>query len=391
MSFDEMYDEMLHDEFRTGSTPGSSVPAKGVARYRTAALVSAGGLAAATAGAFLGGLGGYFTLSPSGASPISSASQQVPLTATADAAIQAAQVAAPAASKAASAVSSAVSSVTNSSPSSAAATFAAAVGPLLNGVTTLTAPTISAPTLTTSSTDGVGSTSSPAAPKGSVAQQASQILTVSLTDILGNLTQAIGAIASVPGDPSVGLANVITPLTGVLTDVTGTLSDLSSLMPLPVVSSLPTVLASAPLTGGPKTSNTSTGTKGPSSAATALAPVLNSVAASLGGSTGSGLPALPSLPLPSSDGTPASVPSLPVTTLEGALPKLPTITLPALPVVGTVTLPVPTVTSTAASGTCVSVPLPALPVSVPTISVGPISVGVKSGGSSSGATVCAGS
>ena len=38
-NLDEMYDEMLHDEFRTGATRASSEPAKGVARYRTAALV----------------------------------------------------------------------------------------------------------------------------------------------------------------------------------------------------------------------------------------------------------------------------------------------------------------------------------------------------------------
>ena len=255
----------------------------------------------------------------------------------------------------------------------------------------LTAPTVTTtPVLAPSGSDTTTGGSTASGPKGTVAQ-ATQILSISLTDILGNLTEAIGAIATVPSNPEAGLVNVITPLTGVLTDVTGTLSDLSSLMPLPVAS-LPVVSALGTLpAAGPNTSHPASSTSGkPSTSATALAPVLNSVAASLGGSTGAGLPGLPSLPLPPADGSSPAVPALPVTTAEGALPALPTIALPALPVVGTVSvpLPVPTVT-TATTGTCVAVPLPTLPVSVPTIHLGGISVGVGSSGSSSGATVCA--
>ena len=88
MSFDEMYDEMLHDEFRSGSSRGAHAakgPVTGLARFRTVGLVGAGGLACATAGAFLGGLGGYFTLSPASAHSITSSSEQVSLAAAANA------------------------------------------------------------------------------------------------------------------------------------------------------------------------------------------------------------------------------------------------------------------------------------------------------------------
>jgi hypothetical protein len=124
----------------------------------------------------------------------------------------------------------------------------------------------------------------------------------------------------------------------------------------------------------------------PSTVATALVPVLNSVAAAAGGSTGSGLPVLPSLPLPSATGSGTVVPSLPVTTGSGVVPALPSITLP---VVGAVTVPVPTVSNTSTSGTCLGVPVPTV-VKLPTVSVLGISVGVSTSGSSSDATVCAG-
>jgi hypothetical protein len=44
----------------------------GLARYRNAAMVGAGGLACATVGALLGGLGGYFTVSPAAAHAVGS-------------------------------------------------------------------------------------------------------------------------------------------------------------------------------------------------------------------------------------------------------------------------------------------------------------------------------
>jgi hypothetical protein len=396
MSFDEMYDEMLHDEFRGGSAPKVSKRASGLARYRTAALVSAGGLAAATAGAFLGGLGGYFTVSPASGSPLTSTSTEVPLAAAAQAAaVQAASVA-PAAAKAAAGASGTVTSVTNDAPGGAVATFAAAAGPLLNGVAPITAPS--------SSTDnGAGDgttapvtsgTTTSGNQGGSGLGQAGQILSLSLNEILGNLTAAINDIVTLPQNPTGSLTGLITPLTGVLTDVTGTLMDLSSLMPLPtslgtlpVVSALAPALSGAPSAGPSHTTAAPAKSGGPSTAATALAPVLNSVAATVGSLTGGNVPTIPSLPLPSTSGLLPTVPSLPVTTTNGTKPSLPVIAVPGIPV--TVPVPVPTVTSTAGS-TCVSVPTPSLPVNIalPPIKVGPISVGVKTSGSSTGATVC---
>lgn len=95
MSLGETYDEMLHDEFSargkhqaqaaaaetecTQSTSRGRHAApeepdaeaterpRGLQRYRTAGLVGAGGLACAAAGAFLGGLGGSFTIAPAAA------------------------------------------------------------------------------------------------------------------------------------------------------------------------------------------------------------------------------------------------------------------------------------------------------------------------------------
>ena len=89
MSFDEMYDEMLHDEFRSrGKHAAPEAVAeehegpRGLSRFRTAAAVGAGGLACAAVGAFLGGLGGYFTVNPAAAHSLaSSTAQEQPLAA----------------------------------------------------------------------------------------------------------------------------------------------------------------------------------------------------------------------------------------------------------------------------------------------------------------------
>ena len=125
VSFDEMYDEMLQAEFssrgkhaehvahtghdtvaapeldlearrpraprgRVGRTdprepsnrmcvpvaaeeaPAEGEGPRGLARYRNAAMVGAGGLACAAVGAFLGGLGGYFTVNPAAAHSVGS-------------------------------------------------------------------------------------------------------------------------------------------------------------------------------------------------------------------------------------------------------------------------------------------------------------------------------
>ena len=83
MRFDRLYDEMLHDEFRSREssrgkhrapeTAGEEhVGPRGLSRYRSAVMVGAGGLACAGIGAFLGGLGGSFTVNPAAARSVDS-------------------------------------------------------------------------------------------------------------------------------------------------------------------------------------------------------------------------------------------------------------------------------------------------------------------------------
>jgi len=363
MSFDEMYDEMMHEEFRA-SAPGGSSSLRGLARYRTTALISAGGLACAAAGAFLGGLGGYFPVSPSSASPLTSSSEQVPLAAASNASYHPQRAA-----SATRAASSAPSHSANVARDSGTATFAVAPGPRLNGAAPLTGPSVSPP----ATTPPAGSTPPVTTTPPGNAPQGGQIITASLNEILGNLTGALKGVLALPAAPSAAsLSAVVTPLSGIVSDMTGTLSNLGSLIPLSGAGSLPVVSTLAPSNGSAASSRS-----GPSSAASALAPVLNSVAASLGGSTGSGLPSIPSLPLTGVGGSAPAVPSLPVTTPSGSLPTLPVITVPPLPV-GT----------TGGSGTCVTVPVPALPLPSIPLHLGPVSVGVNTSGDSSGATVC---
>ena len=72
-------DAPIHDEFEVQAPPAAAEEApaesegpRGLARYRNAAMVGAGGLACAAVGAFLGGLGGYFTIAPAAAHPLAS-------------------------------------------------------------------------------------------------------------------------------------------------------------------------------------------------------------------------------------------------------------------------------------------------------------------------------
>ena len=64
-----------------GTRPRPARPSRttGFGRYRNAALVGAGGLACAAVGAFLGGLGGYFTVAPAAAHVIGATAQDTPL------------------------------------------------------------------------------------------------------------------------------------------------------------------------------------------------------------------------------------------------------------------------------------------------------------------------
>ena len=99
-SVDEIYDRLLENEL--GSSEPEPVLAeesepedvesedseperpRGLARYRNAALVGAGGLACAAVGGLLGGFGGYFNVSPADAHPFAAAAQDLPLATAAD-------------------------------------------------------------------------------------------------------------------------------------------------------------------------------------------------------------------------------------------------------------------------------------------------------------------
>jgi hypothetical protein len=425
MSFDDMYDEMLHDEFSSRGKHAAKAAAvetepapspvrgrhtavgeadtvevgavqepvteaverpRGFQRYRTAALVGAGGMACAAAGAFLGGLGGYFTVSPAAAHPLSSptVTQDLPL---------------------AQAVSNAAHS--SASPAQgtsavAAASFSKASGSLTQGIapfTTLTSeplanlPVVGLPGLpgTSSVTTGSGGAGGGSGSGGGSGDGGggttgttgcqSTSSDLGLTCILQSLTSALSNLGSLSaGDPT-GLLNGLVPtLSGVVSDVTGTLANLNSLLP---IASLPTggaggltgVLAGAPTgvsTGTASTTGGSTGSGSPSPLVSALAPVLNGVAALTGGATGSGSTSLPSLPLSSSSGG-TSLPSLPVTS-SGSTGSAPTVTTPTSGSSGnTNTLNVP-------------IPLP-LGINVPTISIGGLSLGINSTDSGSGLTL----
>jgi hypothetical protein len=366
--FDEMYDEMLHDEFRTDSRRDARVasrPARaaGLARYRTAALVGAGGMACAAAGALLGGLGGYFTLSPASAHAVTSSHDNLPLAAAANTAYHPAAVAGATDARPA-AGGRTVSDVTNRASGSGATTFATAAGPLLNGSTPLTAPSATQPITSPS-----GGTPSAGSPGG----QVTQIVTAGLTEVLDNLTQALSEVTTLPTNR--GGLGTVTSLTGDISDVTGTLSNLSRLMPVPSALStgtLPVLSAAAP-TSAPATTAGSAHVatapdrnSTPSPKVSALTSVLSGGAAATSGSTASGLAGIPSLPL-LSGGSASARPSLPLTSPTGTLPSLPEIPLPLPPVV-----------SNSGGSTCVTVPS----------LTKTLSVGLGSNGDSSGATVC---
>ncbi|HWD55870.1 MAG TPA: hypothetical protein VG346_12145 [Acidimicrobiales bacterium] len=387
MSFDEAYDEMLHGEFSSRGkhqakaaaiapepaetaararhaaavepAPELDEPPRGFQRYRTAALVGAGGMACAAAGAFLGGLGGYFTVSPAAAHPVASPTitQDLPL---AQAVNQAAHGTA------------ASSASTHGNGAVDAANFTKVSGSLTQGIAafpTLTSeplqnlPVADLPGLPVTSTGtggtgtggtGPGGTNPGGGGTGTGCGTSSSDL--GLTCILQSLTSALGNLGSLSGGNL--LSGLVPTLTGVVSDVTGTLEDLTSLLP---IASLPaptgggtTVLAGAAASAG-------TGSSATSPLVSALSPLLNGVAALAGGALGSSAPSLPSLPL-SSGGT-SSVPSLPVTTTSGSLPAAPTVTTPS--------------SGSSGGSDTINVPLP-LPITVPTISIGGLSIGINS-------------
>ena len=310
---------------------------RGFQRYRTAGLVGAGGMACAAAGAFLGGLGGYFTISPAAAHPVAAPTitQDLPL--------------AQAVNQAAHAASSAAPSSAHGNGAVAAASISKLSGGLTQGIApfqTLTAeplqnlPVVGLPGLPSTST-GTGSGSGTAGTgtgtgtgggggtggtgTGGGTGCASGASDLGLTCILQSLTGALSNLGSLSGGNPGALLNGLVPsLTGVVSDVTGTLQELTSLLPIaslpvPTGSGGTTVLAGAtnPVSTG-SASTTGSGSSSPSPLVSALAPVLNGVTGLTGGGLGSPIPSIPSLPLTGLTGAGSSVPSLPITTPSGS-------------------------------------------------------------------------
>jgi hypothetical protein len=391
MSFDETYDEMLHDEFSSrgqhqpkaaAAEPelaesasrgrhAAAEPAerpRGFQRYRTAGLVGAGGLACAAAGAFLGGLGGYFTISPAAAHAVAAptVTQDLPL---------------------AQAVGHGSHSSAGAHGTSAvmAAQFSKVFGSLTQGVAPFASLTsLPLGNLPVGSLPGLGGTGGSGSGGGvgngtggggsgnggggGLTGCAAGSTGLDLNCILSGLTSTLSNLGSLTGggNPGTLLNGLVPGLNGVVTDVTGTLQNLTTLLP---IASLPlptggiptTVLAGTGSGGGPVTSAPATTGGGSSNpVVSALAPVLNTVG-SVTGALGSGT-SIPSLPLPTTTGV----------TVPGVTPT---------------TAP----TSSGSSGggsTTLNVPLPvSVPVNTPTITIGGLSVGVSSSGSTSGLTL----
>lgn len=389
MSFDEIYDEMLHDEFSSrGKHQAKSAAAepeltqstsrgrhaapeasenserpRGLQRYRTAGLVGAGGLACAAAGAFLGGLGGYFTISPAAAHTVAAPTitQDLPL---------------------AQAVSHGLHSSSGAHGTSAvtAAQFSAVFGSLTKGVAPFASLTsLPLGNLPVNGLPGLGGTGNggngtvgggggggngtvlPPTPSTNGCTSSGLDLNCILTNLTGVLTNLSTLTGGGPGGSINGL---VPTLDGVVTDITGTLTNLTSLLP---IASLPLPSGGLPTTvlagngGGVTTGVPATTGSSPSDpVVSALAPVLSTVGSVTGalGSTGT---SIPSLPLPVSTTTATTVPSGLST---GTVAPTTTITTP----------------------TTLNVPLP-LPVSTPTITIGGLSVGISDSGSTSGLTL----
>ncbi len=398
MSFDETYDEMLHDEFSSrgrhqamaavaepelteSASRGRHAAAeegdthteaaerpRGLQRYRTAGLVGAGGLACAAAGAFLGGLGGYFTISPAAAHPVAAPTitQDLPL---------------------AQAVGHGSHSSSGARGTSAvtAAEFSKVFGSLTKGIgpfASLTSDPFG--NLAVNGLPGRGGSGSgkhgggagngtkgggPGG-GGGLTGCASGSSGLDLNCILSGLTGALTNLGSLTGGNPGTLVNGLVPtLTGVVTDVTGTLQNLTTLLP---IASLPLPSGGIPTTllagggGGPTTGTPGTGGGGSNPVVSALSPVLNTVGSVTGalGSTGT---SIPSLPLPTTTGT----------------------TVPSVAPSGTTTpTTAPSSGSSGGGSTTVNVPLPvSVPVNTPTITIGGLSVGVSGSGSTSGLTL----
>ncbi len=406
MSFDEMYDEMLHDEFssrgkhqaKTAAVEAEPAPVqstsrgrhaaaeeagtdsverpRGFQRYRTAALVGAGGMACAAAGAFLGGLGGYFTISPAAAHAVASPTitQDLPL---------------------AQAVSHGSHSSSGARGTSAvmAAEFSKVFGSLTNGIAPFASLTsdpfgnLAVPGLPGHGGKGSGGGAghgtvggggggggAGGGGGGGVTGCALRSSGLDLTCILSGLTGVLGNLGSVTsGNPGTTAHRPRPGLGGVVGDVTGTLQNLTSLLP---IASLPLPTGGIPTTllggtgGGPVTGPPATTGGTPSN------PVVSALApGAQHRGVRDGRPRLdrdldPLAPAADDDRHDAAEPPLPLGHDHADRPAR-RASAPR-----------------AAARPTVNVPLPVpVPVNTPTITIGGLSVGVNSSGSTSGLTL----
>ncbi len=315
---------------------------KGRARYRSAAMVGAGGLACAAVGAFLGGLGGSFTVNPAAAHPLASS---------------------PAPEQTAAATNQVNDALSTESGSSAltAASYSALPGPLTQGqgsgpLQWLTAGSGSRPLAAVTGaggdvpggatgdgeSDGNGTGSGVGA--GCIATTAD----LGLGCVLGSLTTTLGR-GSLPADPS---------LAGMITIMSGELANLSSLLPVASRPLPPGGLSAAGIPG--LVALLATGAPG--------APGVGDVATLLGGATGSIAPSLTALPVGSGGsgsgvggvtiaGT--SVPGLPGASSGGSAATPPTTSVTSRSTSGTTTTTSTTTTTTMPVTIPLPLPLPA--------------------------------
>ncbi len=407
-------DAPIHNEFELQASPTAAeeVPVgvaegegpRGLARYRNAAMVGAGGLACAAVGAFLGGIGGSFTIAPAAAHPLASSVSQ-----DGTPAANATTGGAATASSTAAVVTAALTSLSGSLTQNAAPLqwLTAQSGSLPESAPATLADLPGAGSVGTGSVGDTGT--------GAVAPASGTACSITtdlgLGCVLGNVTTALGDVGTLPSDPTEELSTLVPSLTGVLTDVTGTPANLSSLLP---ISSLPLPADGIPSLGLPSIPGVpglgglgglgalGSGLPGSSGVTSLLsdpggiAALLDGVTGAATGSTGSGStsPPLPSLPLGGSGGSVSGLPSLPglpVTASAGGKASTPTRSASGGVSTGstTTTSTSSTTTTTTPTTTTVTVPLPSLPVpvSAPPVTIGGISVGASSGGSGSGLTL----
>ena len=397
----------IHNEFRPHArhaapdraAPESEGPA-GLSRYRNAAMVGAGGLACAAVGAFLGGFGGDLTINPAAAHPVAAASAaDQPL---------------------ASAVGQAAHGTAARNDAVVAASLSSLSGGLTQGVAPFEWLTSGSPADLLSPTTaglladlpvngvgvgGTGAGSGAGSGSGTGGSGTDPLCSIETDLGLGCILDpdpgtgmggggTLGGLGTLASDSTGALDAIVPSLTG-LVAVTETLSDLGSLLPitsLPLpASALPTVLSALLPSGSVLLPGGSI-----------LLPdgsVLPATATGSTTGTGAAGPATGVLG-PVVDGVAAALsgvtsgtgtPALPLPSTggstSGGVPALP-VTVPSGPTPFSTTTTT-TAPTTAGATTPITVPLPALPVpaTTPPVTVGGVTVGVSSSGGSGGLTL----